>query len=88
MKNFIMQIVFQYHECGNFFSGLREFLDSSATQLQAMFDRVCGFRYSNECLTNEVVHVVDGISKMKDSAVELRHASSSSYFISKGMLCY
>lgn len=53
-----------------------------------MFDSVCGFRHSNECMTDEVEHVMNEVSLMKESAIELRHATSCTNLSTKGMLCH
>ena len=72
-----------------FFSGLKDFLDKSAIELQTVFDSACGFRHSNESMTDEVEHVVNQVSFMKESAIELRHATScTNSSTSRGMLCH
>ena len=54
-----------------------------------MFDYTCGFRHSNECMTDEIEHVVNEVSLMKESAFELRHATSCTHSSTKGnMLCH
>ena len=73
----------------NIFSlGLKDFLHESAIELQKVFDSACGFRYTNECMTDEVEHIINEVSSMKVLAIELCSATSCTYSITKGMLCH
>ena len=36
-----------------------------------VFDHACGFQFSNQCMTDEVEKVINEISLMRESAIEL-----------------
>lgn len=52
-------------------TGLKEFLDKSATELQAVFDSACGFFNVQRCLMEQLEYVIKQIASLEVTAGKL-----------------